>query len=472
MTRFVDITIQRETIVKDVCRVVHELFPTWPIDRIQTKELHGGLVNAMYKASLKPEVISTADTNSPKAESKDGNGRANEQPELIIRVYNFKMDHIKLGKNLQETFEQAAKLDEEASKQTTAPVAPSADSNQSNESETKKDANNNDNDNPSKAGVQTTEIRFDKVMFDRIYELEVYETLNKHGLCSTVYGRFANGLCYEFAQGNILTPEVMQTDDFVQQITEILAKFHLVPMGKPQHTPFSTMFEKMKTTMLPMFTVFMPEIQAGIDRSTLKEYKNYPKVEWLRLEALKLDDKLAAIGFGDVGFCHNDLNPTNGVWNEETKQLHLIDFELSMPNYLCMEVGSHFACCCGHLLYDFRSSRLPNAEFRLKWIRKYLTKRLQLLNRTLAPQEFEQEVWNLHRRSSLSLLTMFVRFALICPFFDFKREIFLSEEISDKLKQTPNALALSGSEAAKAYFDNRDALMKIVDQEHPENTDL
>lgn len=459
MVHFVDITVNRDRFQEDIRRVIVELFPHWPNERIRTEELHGGYVNAMYKCWL---------------ESNEGShDSTSQEPNLIMRVFNFKMDN----ENLTNCLKAALISDSDTDIDAEASIEKNTESNFKESAKTEsvivkleqlfKDKNNNEQEVSSgENGKQGLQI--DKLLFDRLYEFEVMKIISKHGLCAPIYGRFVNGLCYEYCEGTTLDSELMATQEFANEMSVRLAHFHSLSIAPAPHSPFPTLFEKMKKTMVPMLHMLMPEVQEGISKSTVVSYQKYPSMAYLLEQAEALEEKFEKKlgGMGPIVFCHNDLNPKNGIYNAKTKKFWFIDFELSMANFSCFDIGLHFASCCGHLLVDFQADRVPNAEFRLKWVRRYLTELNRLKNHHQTSDEFEKDVWLTFRRASLAMLLMFVRFGLICPFFEFK-PIFQSEEFQRTLKEKPTSVAEIGLEAVKAFEANKKNILELIDQETP-----
>lgn len=80
------------------------------------------------------------------------------------------------------------------------------------------------------------------IMLNRL-EYQVMDVVSKHNLCEPVYARYNNGVCYGFSQGVTLNGSLMLTNDFLNEMTTKLARFHSIKFDLPD-IKFETHYQR------------------------------------------------------------------------------------------------------------------------------------------------------------------------------------------------------------------------------------
>ncbi len=81
-----------------------------------------------------------------------------------------------------------------------------------------------------------------EVMINRESELRTLICLAKKGICSPLYGRFNNGICYGYVEGIPFVPEDMKAEGKYRQVACQLALFHTVDtFGERSPSLFTTL---------------------------------------------------------------------------------------------------------------------------------------------------------------------------------------------------------------------------------------
>jgi thiamine kinase-like enzyme len=457
--RRVPITVRQESLEGDMKKVLADLRPEWPTDRVKVSELYGGFINAMYKCWLE-------------GDSDAGNV-------VIMRVFSFKMNPELLNKSLQASVEEGLEGCDELLASCEANNIPleleskdeKVNADEKNEKNEKKEAN-------GEAHVETKvnaekikgDTSLETMFFNRMNEGEVMHQLNQHGLCSPVYGRFENGLCYGYADGETLTMKVMRSDAFVKEFSGKLALLHTLTVPAQPGNPYKTMHDKMRFTFEPFMKMALKQVEGDMRNSGLERYNQYLALDELNLKCKNLEDILDKIGWGEITFCHNDLNRNNAIWNEQSERLTFIDFELAMPNYTCYDWAVHFVSHSGHFLENFDIADLPPAHFRLKVLRLYLIERRRIEGEPVEDgdaSKFHKDLWTLHRRVSIHMGIFFLRLAVMSPIFQFNTQMFNNPQLKQRLKVDPNVCANFGLQSYDGYLKMNEEILVLKDQAEP-----
>lgn len=102
-----------------------------------------------------------------------------------------------------------------------------------------------------------------------------------------------------------------------------------------------------------MFEHMTAAIDAGMQNISEFPYDVFPRMGTMLADQQKILALLKEIGFGEITFCHNDLNQKNLVWNPQTRKINFIDFEMTMNNYAALDIGQVRQIECYRLLNDF-----------------------------------------------------------------------------------------------------------------------
>lgn len=201
-------------------------------------------------------------------------------------------------------------------------------------------------------------------IIDRTDEVVSMLCLNKAGFCPPVYAQLENGLCYGFSAGRRLeVHETIGDWDIMRKVAALMAKLHSleVPSYFKDREPF--LWLKIDKLLENVPTSFP-------DPETQRSFCSYiGSVENLRKEINWVKDLLVNCK-SPIVLCHNDIHSANLIYNDETGDMKLVDFEYTGPNYLAFDIADHFCEFAGVENVDYR--KFPEEDVRKQWIRVYL----------------------------------------------------------------------------------------------------
>lgn len=369
----IDVTVTQEHLQDDLFKIYSQLFKDIKREEVCFEELQGGYVNSIFLLSLKTD----------------------KNKSLIFRTFNFKFNTEAFAKEFA-----AIKIDQPEGAQQA---------------------------NPPKD--------FSEAIFNRITEYMVMNEISKHGLCKKVYAKYNNGIVYGFTTGVVLNGPLMLTYDFMNEAASKLAKFHSIKYDIPS-IPFKTHHDRVFMQLGPHFQGMMMAIDKEIEKIDEYPYNEFPRIQTLFEQEEKFFRLLTELGFGTIGFCHNDSNQKNIIWNPQERSLGFIDFEMTMNNYVIFELGYLFGCFPGHFLYDFDESFFPNDDYRFKFLRKYLEEYNRLNGIKKTSEEFETDLEDLFVKVNLTTCQFLLRLSMTGPLFDWKPEFFKNEDLKKRRDET------------------------------------
>jgi len=241
--------------------------------------------------------------------------------------------------------------------------------------------------------------------FDRTREIKNLIKLSPTGYGPKLQCLFANGLCYQYIPGDVLTPENIREKEIIHHITKVLAKMHTLPPVDWESDINIQQFSKMMDN-------YPPDLKDP--EKTNRLLKFIPDKEAALNEFLQIFPRRQEFRSPKV-YCHNDSKAQNFIWNEKTKILHIIDLEHCKMNNQGCEIGSHF-----YAYTDVENPKLgclPDRDYQLKWIRIYLKHYYEELG--LNPEEAitEKEVETLYVEANITVQSLRLFFGLGCLFW-------------------------------------------------------
>lgn len=178
------------------------------------------------------------------------------------------------------------------------------------------------------------ESDFSKMLFNRFAEYKVMHVVSKYDLCQPVYATYSNGIVYGFTEGTTLSGPLMLTNDFLNEASSKLAKFHSIDWEVPD-AKFPNHYERMENGMRQAFQgnparftlksstpislmtknvfhsfkfpVNFEEMDKQIMAIDEAPYTEVPRIEVLFDCEKKLKDAIIELGFGELVLCHNDV---------------------------------------------------------------------------------------------------------------------------------------------------------------------
>lgn len=191
-------------------------------------------------------------------------------------------------------------------------------------------------------------------IIDRDREVQLLALAEKHGQTPHQYGRFANGLVYEYFPGRALRP--LEMSALRAPIAKCLAKFHQIKIDYDR-TPllFKTLDQWITEARKILFE----------DPVRRKKFKTV-NLALLEKEVHQWEQVMEG---WKVCFCHNDLLSFNLIYDEEQDTMRFIDYEYCGYNYQAFDIGNHFFEYVG---FDLKMDQYPTKEVQLDFLSSYL----------------------------------------------------------------------------------------------------
>lgn len=202
-------------------------------------------------------------------------------------------------------------------------------------------------------------------IINRTDEVITILSLSQRGLCPPLYAQLENGLCYGYSPGRRLkVHETSSNYAIMRKIARAMAELH--SMEIPRHFKDREPFLWMKIAELlksAPSSFSDPNMQAAFVASIGSIEKLRGEIEFTR-------DLILKGCSSPVVFCHNDIHSANIIYNEETDDIILIDYEYAGPNYSAFDIAHHFCEFSGVENVDYQ--RYPDEAVQKMWIQMYL----------------------------------------------------------------------------------------------------
>ncbi|XP_059652048.1 probable choline kinase 2 isoform X2 [Cornus florida] len=212
------------------------------------------------------------------------------------------------------------------------------------------------------------------IFFDRNIEIQTFEFMSKHGQGPRLLGRFQNGRLEEFIHARTLSAPDLCDPDTSGLIAIKMKEFHDIDMPGPKN---AFLWVRLRNWLNAAKSMSTPEEAEAFHFDALEE-----EISILE-KKLSTDDQR-------IGFCHNDLQYGNIMFDEETRLITLIDYEYASYNPVAYDIANHFC----EMAADYHTetphnldfSKYPGLEERKRFLRMYLS------SSGYQPSEMEMEM--------------------------------------------------------------------------------
>jgi ethanolamine kinase len=212
------------------------------------------------------------------------------------------------------------------------------------------------------------------LFISRDEEVQTMLFMSKINLGAKFFGRFQNGICFEYLPGVTVEYETILTNERVYtKVAKAMAQMHSIKYARYEEftdsgqKPF--IFEKIK------------DLLSIAQRNNNKNNTNDSLLDKLKYETKFLENYLTSYAKSNdsfIVFSHNDLSLTNMIYNQVADSIKFIDFEYASMNYQAFDVGNFFCEYAGIEVRDY--TRFPRRDYQLKWIEIYLKEFYNILN--------------------------------------------------------------------------------------------
>lgn len=211
------------------------------------------------------------------------------------------------------------------------------------------------------------------VFFDREYEIRAFQSISRLGHGPRLLASFPNGRIEEFLNARTLSAPDLKNPEISDKIAAKLWEFHHLEIPGSREPK---LWVRLRSWLSKALEVCHDNEIAEFQLDCMEE-------EIDNLEMMLMDDQR-------IGFCHNDLQYANVMFNDDDKSVTLIDYDCSSYDYVAFDIANHFCEMAGnyhsnqpHVL-DY--NKYPDLEERVRFIKEYLNTSGQ----TIKDKEVEQ----------------------------------------------------------------------------------
>jgi choline/ethanolamine kinase len=197
--------------------------------------------------------------------------------------------------------------------------------------------------------------------FNREEEIQTFENLSIHGHGPRLLGQFSGGRVEEFIHAKTLSAVDLRDPELSAMIAAKLREFHNLDMPGTKNV---VLWDRMRNYVVTAKKFCAPELAKEFLLDNLDE----------EIRALEIE---MSQDFQEIGFCHNDLQYGNIMYNEKTKMVTIIDYEYASYNPIAYDLANHFCEMAAnyhsetpHIL-DY--SIYPDFQERERFVRAYLS---------------------------------------------------------------------------------------------------
>ncbi|XP_047148286.1 probable choline kinase 2 isoform X4 [Vigna umbellata] len=165
-----------------------------------------------------------------------------------------------------------------------------------------------------------------EVFFNRVDEIQTFESMSKHGQGPRLLGRFTTGRVEEFIHAKTLSAADLRDPQISALVASKMREFHNLHMPG---TKKAQLWQRLRKWHSHAKSLCSP-----------KDIKNFG-LEHLDTEINMLVELLSQ-GYQEIGFCHNDLQYGNIMMDEDTRAITLIDYEYASYNPVAYDLANHF----------------------------------------------------------------------------------------------------------------------------------
>ncbi|KAL5150625.1 putative choline kinase 2 [Glycine soja] len=164
------------------------------------------------------------------------------------------------------------------------------------------------------------------IFFDRDVEVTTFEFMSKSGQGPSLLGRFANGRIEEFINARTLSASDLRDPSISALIAAKLKEFHDLDMPGPKTV---NLWDRLRNWLSEAKRLCSPEEAEAFHLDTMDK-------EISALEIFLSDTHQR------IGFCHNDLQYGNIMFDEESSSVTIIDYEYANYNPVAYDIANHF----------------------------------------------------------------------------------------------------------------------------------
>ncbi|XP_031127427.1 probable choline kinase 3 [Ipomoea triloba] len=200
-----------------------------------------------------------------------------------------------------------------------------------------------------------------EILFSRDDEIRTFEYVSKQGFGPQLLGQFPWGRVEEFIDVRTLSASDLRDPEISSLIAMKLREFHNIGMPCPTK---AGLWDRLRDWLGKAKTLCSAE---DIKEFRLNDLEK--EIETLEKE-LSRDSQM-------IGFCHNDLQYGNMMFDEKTRSITIIDYEYASYNPIAYDFANHFC----EMTADYHTetphvldyTKYPGVEERRRFVHSYLS---------------------------------------------------------------------------------------------------
>ncbi|ESW23937.1 hypothetical protein PHAVU_004G089000 [Phaseolus vulgaris] len=200
-----------------------------------------------------------------------------------------------------------------------------------------------------------------EVFFNRVDEIQTFESMSKHGQGPRLLGRFTTGRVEEFIHAKTLSAADLRDTEISALVASKMREFHNLHM---HGTKKAQLWQRLRKWLSHAKSLCSP-----------KDIKKFG-LDHLDAEINMLVELLSQ-GYQEIGFCHNDLQYGNIMMDEDTRTITLIDYEYASYNPIAYDLANHFCEMVANYHSDqphvLDYTKYPGLEERQRFVYNYLS---------------------------------------------------------------------------------------------------
>ncbi|KAI5654609.1 hypothetical protein M9H77_31796 [Catharanthus roseus] len=200
-----------------------------------------------------------------------------------------------------------------------------------------------------------------EVFFNRDEEVRTFNWLSMHGYGPKLLGQFSEGRVEEFINAKTLSAADLRDPEISALIAAKLREFHKLDVPGPKSV---TLWDRMRNWVSKAKSLSSPEHAKEFRLDSIENEINMLEKE------LSQDNQ-------EIGFCHNDLQYGNIMFDEKRRSIIIIDYEYASYNPVAYDLANHFCEMVANYHTDtphvLDYDKYPALEERQRFIHHYLT---------------------------------------------------------------------------------------------------
>lgn len=198
-----------------------------------------------------------------------------------------------------------------------------------------------------------------ELFFSRDEEVRTFKWVSMHGYGPKLLGQFPRGRVEEFIDAKTLSAADLRDPEISALIAAKLREFHKLDVPAPK---CALLWDRLRNW-----------------HGKAKSLCSVQHAKEFYLDNIEKEISLLEKEFSEnqeIGFCHNDLQYGNIMFDEQTRSIIIIDYEYASFNPIAYDLANHFCEMAANYHTDtphiLDYNKYPDLEERQRFVRHYL----------------------------------------------------------------------------------------------------